>query len=169
MKTVQCADLIVWRRQNGLPVDLPIRMIMIRDPDEKMIRFAFTNFLNEDLADIVRNQAKRYWIERNFEDAKGLCDLDSFRGRNWMAWHHHVALCAIAMLFILKVQRHFSKKSMFVSLNQVISIVRHKNPLRKLSTAELADSINNVNKMRTRSWIGKMKQCLKRKADKAAN
>ncbi len=73
------------------------------------------------------------------------------------------------MLFILKVQRHFSKKSMFVSLNQVISIVRHKNPLRKLSTAELADSINNVNKMRTRSWIGKMKQCLKRKANKAAN
>ncbi|WP_373839586.1 hypothetical protein [Methanospirillum sp.] len=101
----------------------------------------------------MKNQAKRYWIERNFEDAKGLCDLDSFRGRNWMAWHHHVALCAIAMLFILKVQRHFSKKSMFVSLNQVISIVRHKNPLRKLSTAELVDSINNVNKMRTRSWI----------------
>ena len=53
MKTVQCADLIVWRRQNGLSVDLPIRMIMIRDPDEKMIRFAFTNFLNEDICERV--------------------------------------------------------------------------------------------------------------------
>lgn len=169
MKTVQCADLIVWRRQNGLPVDLPIRMIMIRDPDEEMIRFAFTNFLNEDLADIVKNQANRYWIERNFEDAKGLCDLDSFRGRNWMAWHHHVALCAIAMFFILKIQQYFSKKSIFVSLNQVISIIRHKNPLRKLSTEELADSINYVNKMRSRSWIGKMRKCLKRKAEKTAN
>ena len=73
------------------------------------------------------------------------------------------------MLFILNIQQYFSKKSIFVSLNQVVSIIRHKNPLRKLSTEELADSINYVNKMRTRSWIGKMRKCLKRKAEKTAN
>lgn len=169
IKVVQCADLLVWRRENGLPVDLPIRMIMIRDPDEDRIRFAFTNILNEDLEDIVRKQANRYWIERNFQDAKGLCDLDSFRGRNWIAWHHHIALSAIAMLFIVKIQQQLSQKSIFVSLNQVISIIRHKNPLRKLSSEELADSINNVNKMRARSWIGKMRKCLKRKAEMTVN
>lgn len=81
------------------------------------------------MAHIARNQAKRYWIERNFEDAKGLCDLDSFRGRNWMAWHHHIALSAIAMFLILRIQHNFSQNSIFVLLIQVISIIRHKNPM----------------------------------------
>ena len=57
---------------------------MIRDPNEveekDRIRFAFINIPDADLNTLAKMQAKRYWIERNFEDAKGLCDLDSFRG-----------------------------------------------------------------------------------------
>ena len=39
IKIVHCADLLVWRCHNGLPVDIPIRMIMIRDPDDEKTRF----------------------------------------------------------------------------------------------------------------------------------
>ena len=169
VKTVKCAVLTVWRRQDGIPVDIPIRVLMIRDPDEEMIRFAFTNIFDDDLHNLVKNQANRYWIERNFEDAKGLCDLDSFRGRGWDAWHHHIALSATAHLFLLSVRRYFSKKLIFLSLAQIVSIIRYKNPLRQLSAEELADSINKVNDLRFRMWIGKMRKCLKKRWDNALN
>ena len=169
IKVVKCADVTVWRRQDGMPVDIPIRVIMIRDPDEEMIRFAFTNIFDEDLHNLVKKQANRYWIERNFEDVKGLCDLDSFRGRNWLAWHHHIALAAIAHLFLLFVQQYFSEKSIFLSLDQIVAIIRHNNPLRQLSTEELADSINKVNALRLRMWLGKMKKCLEKRWDNVLN
>jgi SRSO17 transposase len=169
VKTVKCAVLPVWRRQDGMPVDIPIRVLMICDPDEEMIRFAFTNIFDDELHNLVKNQANRYWIERNFEDAKGLCDLDSFRGRGWDAWHHHIALSATAHLFLLSVRRYFSKKLIFLSLAQIVSIIRYKNPLRQLSAEELADSINKVNDLRSRMWIGKMRKCLKKRWDNALN
>lgn len=113
---------------------------------------------------IWRNaRANRYWIERNFEDAKGLCDLDSFRGRSWNAWHHHIALSAIALFVLLVIQQDFYKKSIPLSLNQVITIMRHKNPLRKLSADELADSINYVNDIRAKMWAGKLKRFMNQK------
>jgi SRSO17 transposase len=43
----------------------------------------------------------RYWIERAFEDAKGICGLADYRVRSWNAWHHHMALTFLAMFVIL--------------------------------------------------------------------
>ena len=169
IKTVECAVLTVWRRQDGAPVDLPIRLIMIRYPDEEMIRFAFSNIFEVDLHNLVRYQTNRYWIERNFEDAKGLCDLDSFRGRGWEAWHHHIALSATAHLFLLSLKRYFAERSIFLSLSQIVTIIRHKNPLRQLSTEELADSINHVNDLRSRMWLGRIRKCLEKRWEKAWN
>lgn len=145
IKTVFCAEITVWRRQGGLPYNIPVKLVMIRDPDEEMVRFAFTNMLDADTSDLAKCQANRYWIERNFEDAKGLCYLDSFQGRSWIAWHHHIALSVISLFMLLKIQHDFLKNSIYLSLNQVVAIIRHKNPLRKLSDQELADSINYVN------------------------
>jgi len=122
IKTVDCAVITVWRRQGGIPNSTPVKLVMIRDPEENMIRFAFTNMLSEDSSDLAKCQANRYWIERNFEDAKGLCDLDSFRGRNWNAWHHHVALSAIALFILLIIQQDFFKKSILLSLNRASAV-----------------------------------------------
>ena len=163
IKTVYCAVITVWRRQDGLPYDIPVKLVMIRDPEENMVRFAFTNMLNAVTSDLAKCQSNRYWIERNFEDAKGLCDLDSFRGRSWIAWHHHIVLSAISLFMLLKIQHDFLKKSIFLSLNQVVAIIRHKNPLRKLSDQELADSINYVNDIRAKMWAGNLKRFMKQK------
>ena len=171
IKTVECAVLLVWRRQNKNYVDKPLGLIMIRDPDEvedeNKIRFAFTNVINANSHDIAKMQANRYWIERNFEDAKGLCDLDSFRGRSWISWHHHIALVILALFFLLQIQQSFKKKKTILSLNQVVSIFRYKNPLRQLSAEELADSINYVNKIREKMWFSRMEKWLKRRYENA--
>ncbi len=96
IKTVQYADLIVWRRQNGLPVDLPIRMIMIRDPDEEMIRFAFTNFLHEDLAYIVKNQAKDIGLKKILKMPRD-CVTSAVSGEE-IGWHGIITLHCLQLL-----------------------------------------------------------------------
>lgn len=53
-------------------------------------------------ARLAQMQGQRYWIERQFEDAKGEAGLDHYQARGWIAWHHHMALVAMAMLFMLE-------------------------------------------------------------------
>lgn len=45
-------------------------------------------------------QGCRYWVERTFEDAKGQCGLADYQALGWRAWHHHVTMVMLAMLFI---------------------------------------------------------------------
>jgi len=44
-------------------------------------------------------QRQRYWVERAFEDAKSECGMADYQVRKWNAWHHHMALVMMAMLF----------------------------------------------------------------------
>ena len=46
-------------------------------------------------------QRQRYWVERVFEDAKSECGMADYQVRKWQAWHHHMALVMMAMLFML--------------------------------------------------------------------
>ncbi len=47
-------------------------------------------------------QAQRYWVERNFDDAKSELGMSDYQVRKWLGWHHHHAILFMAMLFMLK-------------------------------------------------------------------
>src|SRR5689334_24439344 len=49
---------------------------------------------------LAQMQGARYWVERAFEDAKGECGLADYQAVGWRAWHHHVSMVMLAMLFI---------------------------------------------------------------------
>lgn len=47
-------------------------------------------------------QGHRFWVERAFQDGKSECGLDHYQARPWSAWHHHIAMVMIALLFMLE-------------------------------------------------------------------
>ena len=49
---------------------------------------------------LAQMQRQRYWVERAFEDAKSECGLAGYQALGWRAWHHHVAIVMLAVLFI---------------------------------------------------------------------
>jgi len=51
---------------------------------------------------LAQMQGQRYWVERSFQDRKSQAGLDHYQARGWKAWHHHMALVMMAMLFMLK-------------------------------------------------------------------
>jgi len=56
-------------------------------------------------------QRQRYWVERAFQEAKNEAGLDEYQARSWQAWHHHVALAMMALLFLLR-ERQFQKEQL---------------------------------------------------------
>ncbi|MGD8293981.1 MAG: hypothetical protein PVF37_19870 [Desulfobacterales bacterium] len=45
-------------------------------------------------------EAQRYWIERNFQEAKNQCGMGEYQARKWRRRHHHIAMVLMAMLFM---------------------------------------------------------------------
>jgi hypothetical protein len=43
----------------------------------------------------VKACAKRFWVERTFEDAKGSVGMANYQVRGWLAWHHHMAMAQL--------------------------------------------------------------------------
>ena len=81
----RCWQLVV-RREVGSP---------------KTIKYSLTNApFDTPRLRLAQMQGQRYWVERAFEDAKGDCGLADYQAQGWRAWHHHVAIVMLAMLFI---------------------------------------------------------------------
>ena len=83
------------------------QLIVTREPDHpRTLKYGLSNASAEMPAHrLAQIQRQRYWIERAFQDAKGEAGMADYQARSWKAWHHHMALVMMAMLFMLQ-QRH---------------------------------------------------------------
>ena len=53
-----------------------------------------------DLREYARVIKQAYRIEESFRRAKSECGLADYQVRNWMGWHHHVALSLLTLWFL---------------------------------------------------------------------
>jgi len=80
------------------------RLVVCREVSARNeFKYALSNGPEETPPErLIQMRAQRYWVERQFQDAKGEAGLDHYQVRGWKAWHHHMALVAMAMLFMLE-------------------------------------------------------------------
>jgi len=119
------------------------------------------------LATLAWMQLQRFWVERVFEDAKSECGMADYQVRKWSAWHHHMALVMMAMLFMLTLRmQHIDSYPLLscadieellyrflprrnVTRGEVIRQLHHRHRKRKASidayarSSEIPDSINH--------------------------
>jgi len=92
--------LLVWenpdeRTNNGTKLKAPRR------------HYALSNApANEDPRVLVTDGGGRNVVERNFRDAKSEVGMADYQTRGWLAWHHHMALVMLAMLFLTQERMH---------------------------------------------------------------
>ena len=73
------------------------------DGQPDAVSFTISNAAAEvPAARVVAMACARYFIERGFQDAKSHPGLEDYQIRGWRAWHHHMALVMLAMLFHLR-------------------------------------------------------------------
>jgi SRSO17 transposase len=67
------------------------------------IKYSLSNAPEKtSLSRLAYMQRQRYWIERAFQEAKNEAGMDEYQARSWQAWHHHIALAMMALLFLLR-------------------------------------------------------------------
>lgn len=102
------------------------------------IKYALSNAPAEtSLERLVHMQRQRFWIERSFEDGKSESGLADYQVRGWRAWHHHMALVMMAMLFMLEEKLSHEESHPLLSCSDIEVLLAHFLPRRDVTVEEV--------------------------------
>ncbi len=158
---IDFAAIRVYRIQNRLPVECPVWLLIRKDRDSNDVKYTLSNARPDtSLQTLCEKQSTRYWVERTFEDAKGICGLDEYQVTSWRAWHHHMAIVFLAMLFLLRLRQRLAPQAPMLSLQDAKVILESLIPKRTLSRSDAVELIlsRHLNRFRSRSSALKKQQ-----------
>ena len=124
-------------------------LLVRREIDGSKLKFCLCNARPEaNLRQLAEMQGARHFVERAFEDAKGACGMADYQVRGFSAWHHHMALVMVALMFLAKERLDNRETSNLLSCNDLVEIMRHKLPCKIKSDADLVAAIEDRHRRR---------------------
>jgi SRSO17 transposase len=116
------------------------------------VKYALSNAPAEtSLERLVQMQRQRFWIERSFEDGKSESGLADYQVRGWQAWHHHMALVMMALLFMLEEKLSSRESHPLLSCSDIESLLAHFLPRRDVSVEEVIHQMEVRHEARRRA------------------
>ena len=102
------------------------------------LKISMTNFSQSvSLKKLAWMQRQRFWVERVFEDAKSECGMADYQVRKWNAWHHHMALVMMAVLFMLAERINYRDSYPLLSCADIEELLSKFLPRRDTTKEEI--------------------------------
>ena len=117
---------------------------------------------------LARMQGHRFWVERSFEDAKGECGLADYQVTGWLAWHHHITLVMLAMLFILQQRVANLPILDLLSARDIVEILAETLPGKARTEDAIVARINRRHGRRQKSIDSRYRAQERRDRDESA-
>jgi len=86
---------------------------------------------------LAQMQAQRFWVERAFQEAKSHCGMADYQARKWRAWHHHMSLVAMSLLFMLEERIAQKDHYPLLSCCDIETLLKTTLPRRDLERDEV--------------------------------
>jgi SRSO17 transposase len=128
-------------------------VVVIREVNSpETIKYVLSNAAAEtSLERLVQMQRQRFWIERSFEDGKSESGLADYQVRGWRAWHHHMALVMMAMLFMLEEKLCHKQSHPLLSCSDIEVLLAHFLPRRDVTVEEVVRQMEARHKARQKA------------------
>ena len=104
---------------------------------------------------LAQMQAQRFWIERAFQEAKSECGMADYQARQWRSWHHHMALVAMTLLFMIEERIAQRDAYPLLSCSDIETLLRHFLPRRDLNAQEVIRQMEKRHAKRRAVTAGK--------------
>jgi SRSO17 transposase len=116
---------------------------------EKTIKYSLSNAAADTpLLRLAQMQGQRYWVERSFEDGKGQCGLADYQALGWQAWHHHVTMVMLAMLFIAEQRVAHQPGLTLLTPREIVEMLKETLPRKPEGKEALVERINQRHERR---------------------
>jgi SRSO17 transposase len=100
------------------------RLLVVRREADGRHKYSLTNAPADTAwARLGFMQGQRYFMERAFQDAKSELGMAHYEVRGWRGWHHHIALCCLALLFTLKERIACAESVPLLSVRDIVELL----------------------------------------------
>ena len=109
-------------------------LVFISDPLTGELKYFISNAeASVTLTTLVQKHATRFWIERAFQDGKTSVGMADYQTRGWIAWHHHMALVMLALLFLLRERLLHQQDVALLSCQDLVELLNYYLPRTDLT------------------------------------
>jgi len=77
--------------------------------------------------------------------------MGQYQARGWRSWHHHMTMVMLAMQFMLEQQIKNSADYPLLSSNDIVELLTHYLPNRKVSEEEIFEQLQMRHERRQRA------------------
>lgn len=96
-------------------------------------------------------QGQRFFVERAFQDAKSSVGLDHYQVRGWRAWHNHMTMVMLAMLYMLETRMANKPTHPLLSCPDIVGLLSHFLPRKDISEEEVLRQMETRHRQRQAS------------------
>lgn len=152
-------DAWVWSPQHGQGAEA-VQLLISRELDGSEVKFSLCWQPEQkmELPTALQRQMQRYWVERAFQDVKEQLGMHQYQVRSYMAWYHHIALCMMALHFILHTRIEQKEELPLLSAPDV-KLILAKKLQNKLNNPE--GLIKAIFKRHAQRLADKLRYCLR--------
>jgi SRSO17 transposase len=148
----------------------PIWLVLRRTTEHTDLKYYVSNASVETLwQDIALAAAARWRVEECFEDGKMHLGMADYEARSWDSWHHHMALVALAHLYVTLTTRDVKHNVPELTLDLALRILRSSFARPTLSEDEAVNIIDYhlernriAHDSHRKSWLAKHKRLAKK-------
>ncbi len=159
------AVLRLWAMRHDRPGP-PIWLVMRRSLDGKEVWYYLSNAEEETpWQTLAMVSGTRLRVEEYFEDGKMHLGMADYEARAWTSWHHHMALVALAHLYVTLTKRDLKRDVPELTLDMAMRVLRSAFATPTLSEQEAVDLINYyldrnrvAHNSHRKTWLAKHKQ-----------
>jgi SRSO17 transposase len=159
------AVLRVWAMRHNRPGP-PIWLVIRRSLDGKEVWYCVSNAEAEvPWPTLAMVTGTRFRVEEYFQDGKTHLGMADYEARAWTSWHHHMALAALAHLFVTLTKRDLQHDVPDLTLDMAMRVLRSAFAKPTLNDQEAIDLIdyyrerNHVaHKSHRKTWLAKHKR-----------
>jgi SRSO17 transposase len=148
----------------------PIWLLLRRTTEKTDLKYYVSNASEQTpWQHIALAGSTRWRVEEGFEDGKMHLGMADYEARSWSSWHHHMALVALAHLYVTLTKREIQRDVPKLTLDLALRVLRSSFARPTLSEDEAMDIIdyhierNGVaHDSHRKSWLAKHKQLAKK-------
>jgi SRSO17 transposase len=159
------AAMRVWAMRHNRPGP-PIWLLLRRTLEKTDLKFYTSNADGQTpWQEIAMAGATRWRVEECFEDGKMHLGMADYEARSWSSWHHHMAMVALAHLYVTLTRRDVKREIPDLTLDMALQVLQSAFARSKLSEDEASDLIDyHLARNRTahdshrKTWLQKHKR-----------
>ena len=160
------AVLRVWAMRHnrpGPPIWLLIRRSLAKTPE---VWYYVSNAGDQTpWEQMARVSGGRWYVEEFFEDGKMHLGMADYETRSWTSWHHHMALVALAHLYVTLTKRDMKREAPELTLDMALRLLRSAFARPKLTEEDAIGLVayhlhrnHTARESHRKSWLRKHKR-----------